>query len=100
MRECKRHRGKSLGRGVHDNHRVLFPRRAGRLVANAAPKIDDFLAAMIDAARGAELSSSGEVFEESVAHGVKACADVTVNQSWSANFHGRLSPVAGLRIAA
>ena len=51
----ERHGGQALRRRVDDHHGVLLPRLARLLVANAAPEIDDLLAAVVGAARAAQL---------------------------------------------
>jgi hypothetical protein len=57
---------------VDDDHRALFPRLAGFLVADAAPEIDDPLAAAIDAAGAAQLVPMGEVVGKRLSHRLKA----------------------------
>ena len=79
MRERQCHRGHALGRRVHDDHGVLLPWLPGRLVANAAPQVDDLLAVAVDAACRPQLVAAGEVLWESVAHGLKSLADVSLN---------------------
>ena len=75
--EGERHRGQALGGRVDDHHGVLLPRLAGLLVANAAPEVDDLLAAVIDTAGAAQLSAPGEVLGERLAHRLEATTDVS-----------------------
>jgi hypothetical protein len=66
---------------VHEDHGVLSPRLARRLVANAAPEIDDLFAVAVDAARRPELVAPGEVLEEGVAYALEALAGVSLDSS-------------------
>ena len=57
VRDGERHRGQALGGRVDDHHRVLLPGLAGPLVPNAAPQVDDLLAAVKGTAGSAQLAS-------------------------------------------
>ena len=94
--EGERHGGQTLGGRVDDHHGVLLPRLAGLLVPNAAPQVDDLLAAMIGAAGAAQLTSPGEVLGKRLAHAFKAAADVPVNPRRSEASMGKL--LRGLRL--
>ena len=72
--------------------RLLLPQLAGRPVANPTPQVDDFLPVTVHAACGPQLSSAGEVLNESVAHGIKALANVPVNSAVSSICHGHDLP--------
>src|SRR5688500_11809777 len=89
MRERKCHRREALRCGVHNDHCVLLPGLASRLVANASPKVDDLLPVAVYAARSPEFVSAGEVLNESVPHGLKTRADGAANSSVSGSCHGR-----------
>ena len=60
----QRHRGQPLGGRVDDDHGVLLPRLAGLLVSDAAPEVNDLLAAMIGTAGAAQLPAASEVLEQ------------------------------------
>ena len=79
MRDGERHCREALGRGVDDDHRVALPGLAGLLAADAAPKIDDFLAMNVRAARPAELVPSRDIRDEGVAYAFEAAADLSVD---------------------
>ena len=103
MGEGERHRGQTLRRRVDDHHGVLFPRLAGPLVADAAPEIDDLLAAVIGTAGAAQLPAPGEVLGERVAHRLEARADVPVDdiarrssdKGHTHSFYGPLTATGG-----
>ena len=75
VRDGQGHRGQALGGRVDDHHRVPLPRLAGLLVSNAAPEVDDLLAALIGTAGAAQLPASSEVLGKRLAHGLEAGAD-------------------------
>ena len=75
----ERHRGQALGGRVDDHHRVLLPRLARLLVADTAPEIDDLLAAVIRAARAAQLVASREVVGKRLAHRLEPRTDLSVH---------------------
>ena len=79
MGDGERHRGQALGGRVDDHHGVLLPRLARLLVADAAPEVDDLLAAVIGAAGAAQLAAPGEVLGKRLAHGLEAAADVSLD---------------------
>ena len=54
-----------------------LPGLARLLVSDAAPEVDDLLAAMIRTARAAQFPAPGEVVGKRLAHGLKTTADVT-----------------------
>ena len=70
--DSKRHRGQALGGRVDDHHGVLLPWFARLLVPDTAPEVDDLLAAMIGAARTAQLPAASEVLGKRLAHGLKS----------------------------
>ena len=72
------HRGQALGCRVDQDHRVLFPRLAGRLVPHTAPQVDDLLAAVVHAASAAQLVAPREILDERIAHGIKAATDMSL----------------------
>ena len=76
--EGQGHGGQALGGRVDDDHGVLLPRLARLLVADAAPEVDDLLAAVIGAAGAAQLAPPSEVLGKRLAHGLKAAADVSL----------------------
>jgi len=75
----QRHRRQTLGGRVDEDHGVRLPRFARLLVADAAPEVDHFLAAVIDAARAAQLMPSSEVLDERLAHRLEAGTDVPLD---------------------
>jgi hypothetical protein len=79
VRDGQGHRGKPLCGRVDDHHRVFFPQLAGLLVADAAPEIDDFGAAVVGAAGAAKFVPAGEVLRECLAHSLEPGADVPLN---------------------
>ena len=79
VRDGQGHRRQALGGRVDDDHRVPFPGLTRWPVPDAAPEVDDLLAAEIHAAGAAELVSAREVLRESVANGLEAGSDVSVN---------------------
>jgi hypothetical protein len=64
---------------VDQHHGVLLPRLTGTLTPNAAPQIDNLLAAVKGAAGSAQLASPNKIIDERLAHGLKATADVPLN---------------------
>jgi hypothetical protein len=62
---------------MNDNHGVLFPRLARRLVSDATPQVNQFLSMVKNATGTAQLSPSTEVLGKRFAHSFKARADVT-----------------------
>ena len=95
--EGERHRGQTLRGRVDDHHGVLLPWLAGLLVADAAPEIDDLLAAMIDTAGAAQLPAPGEVLGECLAHCLEARTDVPVDNIASRS-SDRRSCIAGATV--
>ena len=79
VREGERHRGQTLRGRVDDHHRVLLPGLAGLLVADAAPQIDDLLAAVIDTTGATELTPSVRSFQRTPRDRLEATTDVTVD---------------------
>ena len=59
------------------------------LVADAAPQVDDLLAAVIGAAGAAQLTASSEVLGKRLAHCLKARADVPLNNEAVWACHGQ-----------
>ena len=95
--ECQGHRRQALGGRVDDDHRVPFPRFARLLVSNAAPEIDDLLAAEIDTAGATQLTASSKVLGERVAHRFKAATDVSLYMEVCDGTHG---PSPGTSVSA
>ncbi len=75
VRERQGHRRQPLGGRVHEDHRALLPRGAGRVVADPAPQVHDLFAAMERATRAAELAPAREVLDERVAHPLESRGD-------------------------
>ena len=76
--ECQGHGCQALRGRVDDDHRVLLPRFARLLVADAAPEVDDLLAVAIGTAGATQLTASGEVLGKRLAHRFKATTDVSL----------------------
>ena len=76
--ECQGHGRQALRGRVDDDHRVLLPRLARLLVANAAPEIDDLLAVVIGTAGATQLAASLEVLGKRLAHRLEAATDVSL----------------------
>ena len=77
--EGEGHGGQALRGRVDEHHGVLLPRLARPLVPDAAPEVDDLLAAEIGAAGAAQLTPPREVLDERLAHRLEAAADVPVD---------------------
>jgi len=86
--QCERHRGQALGGRVDQDHGVLLPRLAGRLVAHAAPQVNDLLAPVIHATGAAQFVAQGEILGECIAHGLEACAYMPLDTNALRCFHG------------
>ena len=71
------HGRQALGRREHQDHGVLFPRLAGRLVPNPAPQVDHLLAVAVDAAGRPQLTPAGEVVGKGLAHRLETGARTT-----------------------
>jgi hypothetical protein len=69
--ERQDHRGEALGRRVDHDHGVRAPRLAARPVAHTAPQVNDLLPILVDAARAAEFTPTGEVLDERLPHGLE-----------------------------
>ena len=80
VRERQRHGCQALGGRVDDDHRVPFPGFARLLVADAAPEIDDFLAAMIGTAGTTQFTASREVLGKRLAHRFETTTDVSLHR--------------------
>src|SRR5205823_1909171 len=65
-------RGRALGAGEHDAERVLGPGRIRLGIGDAAPQVDDRLAAHRQADRGADLALLGEVPGEGLGDALEA----------------------------
>src|SRR5688572_16367409 len=79
MRYRQRHRGQAFGRRIDDHHGVAFPWLPRDLVPDAAPQVDDLLAAHIGADPTTELSSMAEVLNEHIAHGLETAGHGAFN---------------------
>ena len=75
----ERHGGQPLAGRPDEHHRVPLPRFARLFVANAAPQVDDLLAAVVGTAGAAQLPASSEVVGKRLAHGLKARTDVPLD---------------------
>ena len=94
MGERQRHRRQALGGRVDENHGVLFPRLAGRLVPHTAPQVNDLLAPVVHATGAAQFVAPGEILSERIAHGLKARAYMPpISMRCDAFMGGALFPV-------
>jgi len=87
MRQRQRHRRQALGRRVDENHGVFLPGLAGRLVAHAAPQVDDLPAPVVHATRAAQFVAQGEIVGECIAHGLEARTHVPFDANVLWHFH-------------
>ena len=88
------HGRQPLGSREDEDHRVLFPRLAGRLIANAPPQIDHLFALVVDAAGAPQLVAARKILCERLPHALKPCTRIPVNLGARRNFlyHGTLLP--------
>ena len=68
---------------MNQDHGVLLPRFAGRLVAHPTPQVDHLLAAVVHATGATQLVARREVFGERIAHGLEAGAHVPLDADGS-----------------
>src|SRR5690606_2625941 len=99
VRERERHGSQALGGRVDQDHGAFFPRLAGRLVARAAPQVDDLLAAVVGAAGAAQLAASEEVLDERIARRFETGLDAPLDARRAAMLQ-RTSAPSGRRLGA
>ena len=92
MGDRQGHGGQSLGGRVDEDHGVPLPRLASPLVPEAAPEVDDLLAAAIGAAGAAQLPASGKILGKRFVHGLEAAADVSFDRDAIQRRHRHKTP--------
>jgi hypothetical protein len=90
--ERQGHGGQALGGRVDDHHRASLPWFACLLVPDAAPEVDDLLAAAKRTASAAQLPASRKVLGKGFVHSLEAAADVPFDQDAFHCCNGHKSP--------